>query len=103
MLVHQRVFHHVHQFSLSLWQANILGKYAYEIARTGHEMDYLGLQDTPVMVFLGGLAISQWDPLNLSWNRKNETFLNDFQDFKKPSSNQISDQKEPRRIFKNMT
>lgn len=57
-------------------------KYADEIA-VGQVMRwtiriYLGLQDKPVMVFLGGLAMSQWDPLNLSWNRKNETFLNDF-------------------------
>jgi hypothetical protein len=29
------------------------------------------------MVFLGGLPCHT-HPLNLSWNRKNETFLNDF-------------------------
>ena len=55
------LFHHGHQFSLSLWQANILGKYAYEIARTGHEMDYLGLQDKPNGIF-GGLAMSHAPP-----------------------------------------
>jgi hypothetical protein len=38
-----------------------LGKYAYEIARTGHEMDYLGLQDKPNGIF-GGLAMSHAPP-----------------------------------------